>query len=78
MNYIGINALNHEASVSVVRSDGEILFASMTERYSGKKNDTLLDRGLMQSLFDRYNPQKLFGMKIQQRLISERELLERK
>ena len=60
MNYIGINALNHEASVSVVRSDGEILFASMTERYSGKKNDTLLDQGLMQDLFDRYNPQKLF------------------
>ena len=60
MNYLGINALNHEASVSVVRSDGEILFATMTERYSKKKNDTLLDLGLMKFIVEKYNPQKLF------------------
>ena len=55
VNYLGINALNHEASVSVIRSDGEILFASMSERYSKKKNDTLLDKELMRYvLFSRF------------------------
>jgi len=43
-----------------VRSDGEILFATMTERYSKKKNDTLLDLGLMKFITEKYNPQKLF------------------
>ena len=60
VNYLGINALNHEASVSVIRSDGEILFASMSERYSKKKNDTLLDKELMRYVLEKYYPQKLF------------------
>lgn len=59
-NYLGVNALNHEASVSVVRSDGKILFSSMSERYSKIKNDVFLNENLMNDVIQKYNPQKLF------------------
>ncbi len=42
----GICALNHDASISVVR-DNEILFAGHSERYSRIKNDATLHVGLI-------------------------------
>ena len=36
MKILGINALNHDAAVSVL-DDGEIKFAAHSERYSRKK-----------------------------------------
>ena len=59
-NYLGINALNHESSVSIVRSDGEILFSSASERYSKVKNDSLLDESLMNYILEKYSPNKVF------------------
>ena len=44
----GINAMNHDASISVVNSDTlEILFAGHAERYSRIKNDPHLNYGLV-------------------------------
>ena len=40
-------ALNHDASVSIIKGD-EILFASHSERYSKIKNDPLLNSELLQ------------------------------
>lgn len=43
MNVLGISgALNHDAALSVIE-DGNILFASHTERYSKKKNDSAIN-----------------------------------
>ena len=39
MNYIGISAGFHDASISVVDINGEILFAGHSERYSKNKHD---------------------------------------
>jgi carbamoyltransferase len=39
---LGISAGFHDAAVSLIRSDGEILFAGHSERYSKKKNDANL------------------------------------
>lgn len=58
--YLGINALNHEASASVVDSCGNILFASLSERYSKIKNDMHLDDEMMGHIIDTYNPNKIF------------------
>tara|TARA_B100000959_G_scaffold104106_1_gene109749 strand:- start:158 stop:355 length:198 start_codon:yes stop_codon:yes gene_type:complete len=38
MKILGINALNHDAAVTLIE-DGEILFAGHSERYSKIKND---------------------------------------
>ena len=46
MRILGINALNHDAAVSVLE-DGEIKFAAHSERYSRKKNDYLLNDDIM-------------------------------
>ena len=35
----GINALSHDAAISVINSNGDILFAAHSERYSKIKND---------------------------------------
>ena len=46
MKILGINALNHDACVTLL--DGkEILFAGHAERYSGIKNDELLNQQLI-------------------------------
>ena len=37
----------HDAGVSIVDSDGEILYAGHAERYSGKKNDAFLNQSLI-------------------------------
>lgn len=48
MIVLGISgALNHDAAVSVIK-DGEILFASHSERYSKVKNDPLLNNEIIQ------------------------------
>lgn len=46
MNYIGISAGFHDASIAVV-NDGEIVFAGHSERYSKVKNDKNLDVDLI-------------------------------
>lgn len=38
-HYLGISAGFHDAATAVVRSDGEIVHAAHSERYSGLKND---------------------------------------
>ena len=47
-HYLGISAGYHDAAVSVVSHTGDIVFASHSERYSGVKNDSCLDRDLLQ------------------------------
>lgn len=42
----GISANSHDAAISVVQ-DGEILYASQSERYSGIKNDAHLNPGIV-------------------------------
>lgn len=44
--YWGISALNHDASVAVIRNN-KILFAAHSERYSRIKNDHLLNRDIL-------------------------------
>ena len=45
MKILGINALNHDAAITLIE-DGEILFAGHSERYSGVKNDSELNSAL--------------------------------
>jgi len=45
MKILGINALNHDAAITLIE-DGEILFAGHSERYSGVKNDSDLNAAL--------------------------------
>ena len=47
---LGISAGFHDAAVTVVRSDGEIVFAGHSERYSKLKNDARLSTGLLAEL----------------------------
>ena len=46
MRVLGISALSHDASISVVE-DGEILFAAHSERYSRVKNDAFLNQAIV-------------------------------
>jgi carbamoyltransferase len=46
-NYLGISAGFHDAGVSVVNSNGDILFAAHAERYSKKKNDPMLNTAIL-------------------------------
>lgn len=71
MNIWGINAMNHDASISVVDSDtGAILFAGHAERYSRIKNDPNLNEGLIADARQFGNPDLVvwyenpFGRKI--------------
>ena len=47
MNHIGISAGFHDAALSVISDDGNILFAGHSERYSKKKHDENLCEGLI-------------------------------
>jgi carbamoyltransferase len=47
MNYLGISCGFHDASISVVNSHGDILFAGHSERYSKIKNDNDLSTDLV-------------------------------
>ena len=49
-NILGISAGYHDAAATVIRSDGEILFAGHSERYSKQKNDAALSDGLLAEL----------------------------
>ena len=49
---LGISAGFHDAAAALVRSDGEILFAGHSERYSGVKNDPDLCSGLLEEFCD--------------------------
>jgi carbamoyltransferase len=49
---LGISAGFHDAAASLIRSDGEILFAAHSERYTGIKNDSDLCQGLLEEFCD--------------------------
>ena len=46
MKVLGINCLNHDAAMAVVEDD-QILWAAHSERYSGIKNDQLLNHSIV-------------------------------
>jgi len=50
MKILGINALNHDAAITLIE-DGEILFAGHSERYSGIKNDSDLNAPLFSDCY---------------------------
>ena len=45
--YLGISAGFHDAAVSVIQSDGSVLFAGHAERYSKNKNDAHLNDAII-------------------------------
>ena len=49
---LGVSAGYHDAAVSVVREDGEIVFAAHSERYSKIKNDPELSIALVDAAFN--------------------------
>ena len=54
MNILGISAGFHDAAATVISSQGDILFAGHSERYSKLKNDPNLSRGLIDEIMN-YN-----------------------
>ena len=52
MNILGLSAGFHDAAVSVIDPNGEILFAAHSERYSGHKNDASISPKLIAELKD--------------------------
>ena len=58
MKILGINGLNHDASISLIE-DGEVLFAGHSERYSGIKNDSDLNNELMSDCYSYGRPDKI-------------------
>ena len=51
MKILGINALNHDAGICLIDSDhGKILFAAHSERYSGIKNDSNLNKEMFDDM----------------------------
>ena len=58
MRILGINALNHDAAVSVIE-EGEIKFAAHSERYSRTKNDMLLNDDIMNEALNHGAPDKV-------------------
>jgi len=49
---LGISAGFHDAAVTVIRSDGEIMFAGHSERYSKVKNDPTIHADLLRECCD--------------------------
>lgn len=47
MAIIGLSGNTHDAAAAIVSNDGDILFASHSERYSKNKNDPDLNNGLL-------------------------------
>ena len=58
MNILGISAGFHDAAVSVINYEGDIVFAAHSERYSKKKNDAHLCPELLAEV-DQYNISKI-------------------
>lgn len=55
MNILGISAGFHDAAATVINEDGDILFASHSERYSKIKSDPNFSSPLIRAL-EEYNP----------------------
>jgi carbamoyltransferase len=51
-NILGISAGFHDAAATMIRSDGKILFAGHSERYSKKKNDAMICPELLTEFCD--------------------------
>jgi carbamoyltransferase len=47
---LGVSAGFHDAAITLIRNDGEIVFAGHSERYSKQKNDANISLGLLQEL----------------------------
>ena len=58
MNILGISAGFHDAAVSVINHEGDILFAGHSERYSKQKNDAHLNPLLLAEI-EKYNIDKI-------------------
>ena len=58
MKYLGIVSLGHDASVALIE-DGEILFASHSERYSRVKNDPNINKELLEDALSYGWPDKI-------------------
>jgi carbamoyltransferase len=56
---LGVNALNHDASLALVQGDS-IAFAAHAERYSRQKNDSLLNREIVEDLLNYGKPERIF------------------
>jgi carbamoyltransferase len=49
---LGLSAGFHDAAAALIRNDGEIIFAGHSERYSKKKNDSMICKELMTEFCD--------------------------
>ena len=49
---LGLSAGFHDAAATLIRSDGEIVFAGHSERYSKLKHDANLSTGLLEEFCD--------------------------
>lgn len=58
MNILGINETSHDAAMSLIDNDGNILFAGHAERYSKSKNDWYNNGNLMDDLLKYGTPDK--------------------
>jgi len=52
MNYLGISAGFHDAAVSVIDKNGNIVFAGHSERYSGIKHDDTINSAIIQNALE--------------------------
>ena len=60
MKILGINALNHDAGICLIDTDhGKILFAAHSERYSGIKNDSNLNKEMFDDMEQYGTPDKV-------------------
>jgi carbamoyltransferase len=55
---LGINALNHDASIALVHGT-EVKFAAHSERYSRIKNDRLLNKGIVEDMLQYGTPSRI-------------------
>ena len=58
MKILGINALNHDAAITLIEND-KILFAAHAERYSGIKNDSNLNKEMFEDMEQYGRPDKV-------------------
>ena len=58
MKILGINALNHDAAITLIEDD-RILFAAHAERYSGIKNDSNLNKEMFEDMEQYGTPDKV-------------------
>ena len=52
---LGISSGYHDAAVTVIRSDGEIVFASHSERYSKEKNDSHIHINMLNNVVKQFD-----------------------